>query len=108
VAQKTVVMVMLAILLQWVEIDVTRPALWEELCDLVTGGTTDTVLQVVQLQQTCHGSTARRRINITTSLRGCHPCTQQISPTNINNSQKCQSSKTLGQSRQIRQVHEAM
>jgi hypothetical protein len=84
VAQKAViVMVMLAILLQWVEVDVTGPALREELCDLVTGGTTDTVLQVVQLQQTCHGSTARRWINITTNLTGCHPCTHHISPTNI-------------------------
>jgi hypothetical protein len=76
-------MVMLTILLQWVEVDITGPALWEELCDLVTGGTTDTVLQIVQLQQTCHGSTARRRINITTSMRGCHPCTHHIRLTNI-------------------------
>jgi hypothetical protein len=80
VAQKTVVvMVVLAImlgslLLQGVEVDITGPTLWEELCDLVPGGTTDAVLQGVQLQQTCHGSTARPRINITTSVSGWYPC----------------------------------
>jgi hypothetical protein len=85
VSQKTVVViVMLAILLssvllQGVQIDVTGPALWEKFRDLVTVGTTDAVLQVVQLQQACHGSTARPRINITTSLRGWHPCTYSTS-----------------------------
>jgi hypothetical protein len=80
VAQKTVViMVMLAILLgslllQGVQVDITGPTLWEELCDLLTVGTTDAILQVVQLQQTCHGSTARPWINITTSVSGRYPC----------------------------------
>jgi hypothetical protein len=74
-------MVMLVILLsskllQGVEIDVTGPALREELRYLVTVGTSNTVLQIVQLQQTCHGSTSRPRINITTSLSGWHPCIQ--------------------------------
>jgi hypothetical protein len=71
-------MVMLAILLgsllQGVEVDITGPTLWEELCDLVTVGTTDAVLQVIQLQKTCHGSTARRWINITTSVSSWYPC----------------------------------
>jgi hypothetical protein len=89
VAQKTVVvMVMLAILLgslllQGVEVDITGPTLWEELCDLVTVRNTDAVLQVIQLQQTCHGSTARPWINITTSVSGWYPLQKHhIKPAN--------------------------
>jgi hypothetical protein len=65
---------LLLLLLQGVEVDITGPTLREELCDLITVCTTDAVLQVVQLQQTCHGSTTRPWINITTSLGCWHPC----------------------------------